>query len=117
MKDVFYDPVEEAIRELDNFVRYDIDMGEKDHDKFFKERYFKAIEGLEEKNRELESQVEDLEEQLEDTIDEGDYYNIEEERDALKEMFETLKFRFKLTTLKGEPVEWKNFEAAYGYKE
>lgn len=108
--------VEEAIRELDNFAKYGIDLNEKDHDKFFVDRWLKVRDTDLNEVSELKAEIEELEDQLEDTIDEDDYYNLEEERDTLRMMFEALKSKYKLTTAEGQLINWKDFETAYGYE-
>lgn len=109
--------VEDAIRELDNFANYGIDMGEKDHDKFFVDRWLRVRDIDLSEVDELKAEIEDLEDQLEDAIDEDDYADLEEKCDILKEMFKVLKKNYRVTTTKGTPIDWKAFEAFYGYEE
>lgn len=98
---------EEAIRELDNFANYGIDMGEKDHEKFFIERWLKIRDIDLSEVEELKAEIEDLEGQLEDAIDEDEWYELNDEKEELEEENRFLKMKIQnleeeLEKLKGK---------------
>lgn len=110
-----YDPYEEAKRELDNFVDFGIDMGEKDHEKFFIERYIKIRDLLDEKVRDLEATVEDLEsarENMEGDLE--DYDSLQEDYDRLREGLDVLENECTVVDrMTNKELNWKEFKDKY----